>query len=295
AAAIRAVLRGYVVAGGDGEPPNDGHNEVWLSVPVEHGGVSEVGELERQARRVRWRSLVPVDSASAELNNLLPTHGAEWMRFAARFVAPNVTRDEQFTTAARAEAVKDVRVWADYAAGQSVVEQGMVITPLENAALQEYRRLLGGIESEHSWLGWLPSALAVVCLATGLVLRRRAEGAPGGIMAPALSRDEIRTGVVNHLAAWLKSLFVQRLIQQRNDAVAGQASASGHVEELQARLGRLNPEIRERIADYERRIASLERELKDAGEVNRELIRTRILMARKELEIERARSNLVWN
>ena len=105
----------------------------------------------------------------------------------------------------------------------------------------------------------------------------------------------LRQGLIHQLGGWLKQQFVQRLIQQRNEAVSAQAEASGHVNLLNERLTRLHPEIRERVVEYERRIAQLERELNSANEVSRELIKTRISMARKELEIEKAKSNLVWN
>jgi uncharacterized protein (DUF342 family) len=115
---------------------------------------------------------------------------------------------------------------------------------------------------------------------------------------PALNpaqTEAVRQGVIRQLSGWLKRVFVQRLIQQRNESVAAQAAASDQVEQLNARLTRLHPHIRERVAAYERRIAQLERELASANEVSRELIKARISLARKELEIEKARSNLVWN
>jgi uncharacterized protein (DUF342 family) len=104
-----------------------------------------------------------------------------------------------------------------------------------------------------------------------------------------------RISLIQQLGNWLKLQFVQRMIQQRNEAVAAQADASTQVQGLNDRLTKLHPEIRERVADYERRIAQLERELNTSNEVTRELIKTKISLARKELEIEKAKSNLVWN
>ena len=101
--------------------------------------------------------------------------------------------------------------------------------------------------------------------------------------------------MLHQMGGWLRQQFVQRLIQQRNGALASEAGASAQVQVINERLSRLQPEIEERITDYEHRIAGLERELSGANEVTRELIKTRIGLARKELEIEKAKSNLVWN
>jgi hypothetical protein len=97
------------------------------------------------------------------------------------------------------------------------------------------------------------------------------------------------------MARWLKEQFVSRLIDQRNEAMDNQRAAASRVDQINVRLGNLQPEIRKRIADYEKRIVALEKELVESNAVNKQLIRTRIQMAKKELEIEKARSNLAWN
>jgi len=116
---------------------------------------------------------------------------------------------------------------------------------------------------------------------------------------PALSATAglgaVRQGVIQQLTGWLKLEFVRRLISQRTEALATQTAAADQLDSLNDRLTKLRPEIRERVAEYERRIAQLERELDTANEVSRELIKTKISLARKELEIEKARSNVAWN
>lgn len=101
--------------------------------------------------------------------------------------------------------------------------------------------------------------------------------------------------MIRHLAAWLKLAYVQRRIRQSNEARDSQENASRQLQDVNERLDRLHPEICECVADYERRIAGLERKLKGANDFTRQLIESKIFMVRKELEIERAKSNLVWN
>jgi hypothetical protein len=65
--------------------------------------------------------------------------------------------------------------------------------------------------------------------------------------------------------------------------------------ELEARLEKVQAPLQERLQAYERRIADLEKELTVKGEENRELIKAKIQIIRKQLEIEREKNRLEFN
>ncbi len=108
-------------------------------------------------------------------------------------------------------------------------------------------------------------------------------------------RDALREKLLPHLARWLANKLVRGLITQRGHLLATQQEAAWKLAELERRLESIDAPWQERRAAYERRIAELEQALAARGVENRELLKAQILMARKKLQLEKAKDRLTWN
>ena len=105
----------------------------------------------------------------------------------------------------------------------------------------------------------------------------------------------MREALIPHLARELKNRLVQVLFAQRQELLANESVATRRVEELEARLAKLQPAIAERIRGYERRIQLLEQQLEEKDQETRDLIRAKLVLARKELDAEVSRHRINWN
>jgi membrane-associated HD superfamily phosphohydrolase len=104
-----------------------------------------------------------------------------------------------------------------------------------------------------------------------------------------------RAGLIAHLSQWLSNMLTRRLIFQRRLLLDSQSNAASEMAELEARLERVQAPLQVRLAAYEHRIAELEKELAARGEENRELLKAKIEMMRKQLEAERGKNRLEFN
>jgi membrane-associated HD superfamily phosphohydrolase len=104
-----------------------------------------------------------------------------------------------------------------------------------------------------------------------------------------------RAGLIAHLSQWLSRVLTQRLISQRRLLLDTQGHAAAEMAELEARLERVQAPMKVRLAAYEHRIAELEKELAVRGEENRELLKAKIEMMRKQLEAERGKNRVEFN
>jgi hypothetical protein len=84
--------------------------------------------------------------------------------------------------------------------------------------------------------------------------------------------DPVRVG----LLAWIKTIFMQRLIADRRQMIAHEAEATRRTLAIEQKLTELQISLQDRISAYENRIARLESELSAATFENRELIRLQI-------------------
>jgi uncharacterized protein YlxW (UPF0749 family) len=84
--------------------------------------------------------------------------------------------------------------------------------------------------------------------------------------------DPVRVG----LLAWIKTIFMQRLIADRRQMIADEAEATRRTLAIEQKLTELQISLQDRISAYENRIARLESELSAATFENRELIRLQI-------------------
>jgi hypothetical protein len=105
----------------------------------------------------------------------------------------------------------------------------------------------------------------------------------------------LKASLAPQLAESLKEAVVQGLAAQRSELLKAQQSAALEISELVHRLDELKAPIQERLLSYEARIRELERDLAERNEENRELLKLKIEMTRRQLEAERANSRLNFN
>jgi membrane-associated HD superfamily phosphohydrolase len=104
-----------------------------------------------------------------------------------------------------------------------------------------------------------------------------------------------RAGMFAHLSQWLSQAFTRRLVSERQLLLDAQSKAMAEMAEFEARLEKVHAPLQERLAAYERRIAELEKELTARGEENRELLKAKIEMMRKQLESQREKNRAAAN
>jgi hypothetical protein len=88
----------------------------------------------------------------------------------------------------------------------------------------------------------------------------------------------------------LREQVQQELVQQRGDLLVTQQSATQDIASLVQRLDELHMPMQERLQTYQIRIQTLEKELALRNEENRELLKIKLEMFRKQMESERAAS-----
>jgi hypothetical protein len=145
---------------------------------------------------------------------------------------------------------------------------------------------------------WLFIALTGVSVLALLILWRlvRQRGMPSLSVPAKLQRMEKPAAVVPAelaplLAQTLKEAVVQGLAAQRAELLEAQRMAATEISELVNRLDQLQAPMQERLRAYQDRIQELQKELSDRTEENRELLKMKIEMMRKQLETERGRVN----
>jgi hypothetical protein len=99
----------------------------------------------------------------------------------------------------------------------------------------------------------------------------------------------IRSGLIPHLSLWLKQKLVRKLIADRAELLGTQQAATLKALRVEERLARIEQQIQQQNSAYQARIEALTRELIDAKEENRELIRARIMQVKAEMEAARDR------
>ena len=93
----------------------------------------------------------------------------------------------------------------------------------------------------------------------------------------------------------LKEKAMSSLVSQRSDMMEAQHAAAAEMAELERRLNELQTPLQDRLRAYEGRIADLEKALAAKGEENRELIKAKIALMRKQLDAERKGGDLRFN
>lgn len=135
-------------------------------------------------------------------------------------------------------------------------------------------------------------------LSIGVWWIRRSGIQPPHWLVPAprqAAEGSMREAILPHLARELKGRLVQVLFAQRMALLENEAAATRRVEELEARLAKLQPAIAEKIRAYERRIRALEVEIEEKDQETRDLLRAKLVLARRELDEEIARNRIELN
>ena len=109
----------------------------------------------------------------------------------------------------------------------------------------------------------------------------------------AQSSAALRSGLMPHLAYWLKTKLVRGLVSERAHLLRMQQMAEMELAELDRRLASLQAPLEERLRCYEKRIIELEGQLEAKTHENRELIRAKIESTRRKLEAVQA-SGSTW-
>jgi Na+/phosphate symporter len=130
----------------------------------------------------------------------------------------------------------------------------------------------------------------IIALALGL---RPVANLPA--LLPQTSAEAVREALAPHLAQVVKEVLVQELAAQRRELLRVQEDAAVELAALIRRLDSLQAPMAERLRAYETRIQELEKELAARTEENRELLKLKIEMLRRQLETERTRNRVEFN
>jgi hypothetical protein len=203
---------------------------------------------------------------------------------------------------------------------KAVVTQLQALQVKQQAAVGQLQQLVAndkakGAQAQEHVL-WLVGTLAAVVLILAMVTWQLARRRPPVSLLPvpaaggelewqqraliAERRNEklqtaVRAGLLAHLSQWLSRLLTQRLIFQRRLLLDSQDNAAAEMAALEERLEKVQAPLQVRLAAYEHRIAELEKELAVRGEENRELLKAKIEMMRKQLEAERGKNRVEFN
>ena len=306
-----------------------------LLVPVKGSYETiSMDEVNARSAREFKTNLLTMSRARIALLEKFNADEEDAARFAARCLRVNCFVESELTLAARARHTDALFVADKYQAGQLVAKSGQLVDRKIMAALSQIQEktVAGRLQQQVSqekvqsaqaresnrWLVIALAAAVTILFATlaWLAFRRK----PAASLLPAVvdgnvsavsrdvsdtwqqralaaeekvakAHDAIRSGVV----AQLKDKAVSSLVSQRSDMMNAQQAAAAEMAELERRLSELHTPLQDRLRAYEGKIADLEKALAAKGEENRELIKAKIELMRKQLEVERKGSTLQFN
>ncbi|HXT12239.1 MAG TPA: hypothetical protein VN873_11810 [Candidatus Angelobacter sp.] len=210
---------------------------------------------------------------------------------------------------------RKIKTALDLLKEKAVVGQLQDLQVKQQAAVGELQQLVAagkekGARAQERVM-WLVAGLAVIVLVLAAAIWQLARGKPAATLLPAPTnagalewqqralvaeerteklQSAARAGLAAQLSKWLSSVLTRRLISQRRMLLDTQTNAAAEMAELEARLQRVQAPLQVRLAAYEHRIAELEKELTARGEENRELLKSKIEMMRRQLEAEREKN-----
>lgn len=313
--------------------PKIGSQVLLVSVKGEKESISLEDVNSRGTREYRT-NLLTMSRARIALLEKFGADEEDAGRLAARALRVNCFVEGELTLAARTRHTEALFVADNYQAGQTVAKQGQLVDRKIMAALSQIqektvagrlqqqvaqekvqvaqvkennRLLIAGLIAAgtilFAVLAWLAfrrkPASTMLPAVTGVNLSTDSRTEAGGWQQRALDAEEkvarahdaIRSGVMEQL----KEKAVSSLVSQRSDMIEAQHAAAVEMAELERRLNELQTPLQDRLRAYEGRIADLERALAAKGEENRELIKAKIALMRKQLEVERKSSDLQFN
>ena len=133
-------------------------------------------------------------------------------------------------------------------------------------------------------------ANAIISLALGA---RTASSLPASQKSESLAAT--RDALAPVLAQAVKEAVVQELAAQRRELLRMQEIAAMELVGLVRRLDALQTPLQDRMRAYEARTQELEKDLAARTEENRELLRLKIEMLRRQVESERVHNRMEFN
>ena len=187
---------------------------------------------------------------------------------------------------------------------QLAAQREQLRAQLELTAAQKARDQISSLENQaraartrNQWLVVASAGLVVVALVT-FWIRARYRRPPSllPVRAEKLSaqqQDFFQASLTPQVAQVSREAVVQGLAAQRHELLQAQHAAAAEINELVRRLDELKAPMQDRMRSYEDRIVELEKDLAERNEENRELLKLKIEMTRRQLEAERARNRVV--
>jgi len=283
-----------------------------LLVAVENAGVTLTrADVERAAVAVPRTEFIPLSKARLELQAQVSDTDERLGKFVASALQANVLYEVALTREERRAMVGSISSIDRYRAGQALIRRGDVVTPAARAALDQLRSVAPEgvavietvpvpgpsttvIQEPAPWYGGLGNLIAVSILVLALAilfLARRVQqthqvvqhstalAVMQGERAGELADNPERARIVERA---LRDATVQSLYGQRKQLAEQNRQATDRLEDLEARISRLQPQIKAKLRAYENRIAELEGELAFVRAENREHLREQIEDTRRE-------------
>jgi hypothetical protein len=126
---------------------------------------------------------------------------------------------------------------------------------------------------------------AVSLVAVGWIILRRKKTAT----QPSMAAD-----IGPKVAQAVRDAVMQEMALQRRELMVAQQMAADEIAELVQRLDQVQAPLQERLQAYEAQIQRLEGELAARNEENRELLKAKIELMRRQMEYERVRTSGDW-
>ena len=123
--------------------------------------------------------------------------------------------------------------------------------------------------------------LAIIIIA--LLLRPKPSMALAPLNENNMGQTRLDETSRSHLLTWFKSIFMQRLVSERQQMISEQSEATRRTLAIEEKIGKLQSDLQERIAGYESRIARLEGELASTAFENRDLIKNQIELLKQQV------------
>ena len=280
------------------------------SFPASEGILAQIAKLQKFPQNRPDAFLVaggPVAKTSAVidagLQNIAPDAQGKIAASRAEFWVANAG----FIARPRPVAIQGLRQPAlvcDFDAGSAFSSKFAYQTPLlfagETPATLQAAAAPVAPPPETRSLAWPVAIMATVVLLLAFMVFRGGNrqpqmqlapmNSPGGVML-ANQADPVRM----NLLAWFKSLFVQRLVSQRQQLLANEDEATRRSLVIEEKLSNLQSSLQTRISAYETRIERLEHELTAATVENRDLIRSQIDLLKEKVAKAREEQTLRRN
>lgn len=276
------------------------------------------GEVGPRARVLDPGAILSVPAAGEFLQRTADPLDRAAVGYLSGLLRPNVAEDRYLTGLLLRERLGSAVVHRAIARGTQLADAGqpvdawaqlalenlarLGIRPVDSATVEapeppaqpapEAARRPRGLGSLFVWLA-AGLALGAGCIAAAVGLARTTRRGAGVLQVTG--DPATREATIPHVAREWKDRLVRALFTQRSVLLANEQAASRRVQEMEERLARLQPAIAERIRGYEQRIDALEKEIAERDAETRELLRAKLVLARKELDAEIARNRITWN